>query len=122
MSKHTTLLQFLEYLRDNIDNNSVGVSKALGICLNIRSIYRNSILRDVPYGESGLPKLLQDTIQMWPKKSRDAHYPVPSDSGCTYAYHTLKLWSKRSKYGQLRRELLDFCIDTLKKELSTKDK
>lgn len=122
MSKQITLLQFLEYLRDNIDTNSVGVSKALGICLNIRSIYRNSILRDVPYGDSGLPKLLQGTMQMWPKKSADIYYPVPSGNGCKYAYYAFNLWSKRSKYGKLRRELLNFCIDTLKKELSTKHK
>lgn len=58
----------------------------------------------------------------WPKHSGVVEYPVPSPDGLTprYAYeHTCPTtgdaWT--AAYGQLRRELLDFLIETVSAEL-----
>jgi hypothetical protein len=58
--------------------------------------------------------------EKWPRFSGDISYPIPSSrkGGCPeVAYHGAKsLWNKRTKYGRLRWELLDFLIDATKPE------
>lgn len=67
-------------------------------------------------------KLLTRVIKKWPKHSGDKHYPVPSGMhglSAENAYeqirdHTYR-WSRHTVYGSLRWELLEFCIEQVKK-------
>lgn len=76
----------------------------VGICLN-----------------SGIDSQVVGTLsQKWPRFSGDIRFPVPSPQkgGCPeVAYFGAKsLWNKRTKYGRLRWELLDFLIEATKPE------
>jgi len=56
----------------------------------------------------------------WPKFSGNEKYPVPSGKKDIHPVgafqNTDDLWNKRTKYGRLRRELLDFLIEATKPE------
>lgn len=61
---------------------------------------------------------LTSLFMSWPKFSGTSSYPVPCPDceSASYAYNaTVMLWE--GEYGDLRRELLDHCIDELEKEL-----
>lgn len=49
----------------------------------------------------------------WEHFSGRYHYPVPARNPKT-AYNTFNKWSKKSKYGQLRWQLLDWLIEQFK--------
>lgn len=58
----------------------------------------------------------------WSKFSGDVTYPVPSgkeDVSPSFAYLFYGRWDKRTKYGRLRWELLDFLIEATKPEDNT---
>jgi hypothetical protein len=67
--------------------------------------------------------ILQQLMSYWPKHSGNLSYPVPSDDpglnakarfhSCSSRWSNNR-WSKTIKYGQLRWELLEFCIQRLK--------
>lgn len=59
-------------------------------------------------------RLLLTFMTMWPKYSGTKHYPIRvSEDKCpVLTYHMCKnMWSRRSKYGLLRWELLDWLIE-----------
>lgn len=65
--------------------------------------------------------VFKDLAEQWPKYSGYESYPVPSTNpdigpGRCF-YETRNLWI--GPYGDLRRELLEFCIDWLDANLST---
>ena len=83
--------------------------KTLGICGEFDYYY----LGDATYGRFELRRL----FRLWPKYSVDIVYPVP---GGHVAYRsaagTKFMWS--GEYGKLRKELLNFMIEQLEKELA----
>lgn len=65
---------------------------------------------------------LYKIFKHWPKFSGMLHYPVPAayyDNPKTEFTETDNLW--QGAYGDLRKELLQFCIDELSKEVSPQD-
>ena len=70
---------------------------------------------------SGIASRVVGTLsEKWTRFSGDINFPVPSsrEGGCpVVAYSEAKsLWNKRTKYGRLRWELLDFLIEATKPE------
>ena len=66
---------------------------------------------------------LRGLFRRWPQFSGDADFPVPhhTEPACIayIAYSsTQNMWDRRTKYGQARWSLLEFCISELEKELS----
>ena len=72
---------------------------------------------------ANLAKLFAELFAKWPKYSGCGNYPVPhptknpKDAYVLYCKRA-GLWSRRTKYGQARWELLEFCISELEKELN----
>lgn len=63
---------------------------------------------------------VQHIFNIWSKYSGQRNYPVPSPYKHVshgLAYFKYNRWSKKSKYGQLRYELLDFVINTVEQQL-----
>ena len=88
----------------------------VGICGNVS---KNIQTHWIGYGD-----YLTSLFMSWPKFSGTSSYPVPypdCESDCesaTYAYNaTTMMWE--GAYGDLRRELLDHCINELEKELGS---
>lgn len=83
--------------------------KTHGICGEFDRCYRG----DAVYGSFELRRL----FRLWPKYSGDVVYPIP---GSYQAYRFAKkygsMWS--GEYGKLRKELLNFMIEQLEKELA----
>ena len=87
-------------------------------------------LRDIhkPNCSKGICSFLTESQQAicrsiwvkWPKYAGSPCFPVPHPRtmglghGAYYVYHR---WNKKSKYGQLRYELLDFLITTVEQQL-----
>ena len=83
--------------------------KQYGICGEFNRYY---------HGKAAEPgKELKRLFALWPKFSGCAVYPVPG-SGVAFsrAVSSKRLWS--GEYGQLRKELLNFMIEQLEKELA----
>lgn len=103
-----TLLDALQHLQLN-----GAVYETSGICWNTHQVFEqeDTCLR---FDE----EKLKQVFVKWPKFSGDIEYPVPSSTdGCTpreqYDF-TDNVWE--GDYGDLRKELLQFCIDELSKE------
>lgn len=63
---------------------------------------------------------IRGIFRKWPKFSGQINFPVPSPYKSVShgaAYFKYNRWSKKSKYGQLRHELLDFVIATVEQRL-----
>lgn len=63
---------------------------------------------------------LRGLFRRWPQFSGSADFPVPhpTEPACIAYDSTQKMWDRRTKYGQARWDLLEFCISELEKELS----
>lgn len=63
---------------------------------------------------------LRGLFRRWPQFSGSADFPVPhpTEPACIAYNSTQNMWDRRTKYGQARWDLLEFCISELKKELS----
>lgn len=63
---------------------------------------------------------IRGLFRKWPGFSGSANFPVPHPTKpADLAYNTTQnMWDRRTKYGRARRELLDFCISELEKELN----
>ena len=54
----------------------------------------------------------------WPKRSHDVAYPIPSSIvSPSMAYVSFNRWSRRSKYGKARWELLEYMIATIEEDI-----
>lgn len=114
--KKLMLLQILKAV-------AVSPNKNTGICDNVRfktfEIYHNYTL------DEELGAELDRLMALWPKFSGSVVFPVvhPTEPSPVKAYDLAKvcgeLWS--GEYGELRKELLQFCIDTLTKELENEE-
>lgn len=97
--------QKAEYHKEFLELREFGPRfHSVGICLN-----------------TGIDSQVVGTLsEKWPKFSGDISFPIPSTrkGGCPEdAYFGAKsLWNKRTKYGRLRWELLDFLIEATKPE------
>lgn len=59
---------------------------------------------------------LRSIMRKWPKYSGRSYYPIPAvtEPDPYFEYHKhADLWSKKTEYGRLRWELLEFCIKVL---------
>lgn len=59
-------------------------------------------------------------FRIWPHYSGQINFPVPSPVKCTghgMAYFKYNRWSKKSKYGRMRHELLAFLIENVLKQI-----
>lgn len=111
------LLGVLEFLKADKDR-----PKSFGICGSIDGLWHGGKFEtdeSVRYGE--VRNALTELFQLWPKFSGSVFYPVPdptSDRDPAWAYDDAagyaSMWDKRTSYGKLRWELLNFCIDKLK--------
>ena len=73
----------------------------------------------------GLKPWLTAKFKQWPKFSGSSTYPVPgvfaSSATAFECARPTEMWSPSHPYGALRRELLQFLIDELEKELNTEE-
>lgn len=101
------LLEVLEHIRKH------GPHETWGICGNVRRVAGSLRL---PIGSIELGGIY-DVFTEWPKFSGDPGHPIPGGPNVYWlAKYAGKLWDKNTEYGALRWELLDFCIEELKKE------
>lgn len=86
-----------------------------GICLEV---WR----RDEDFYHDEAKETLNRLFKTWPKFSGNSRYPIRSSIRKPPSYSFLKgvekgnNWDKRTKYGRLRWELLDFLIEQTKPE------
>lgn len=94
-----SLLNELRNLRDNPSK----IMKYHGICTN---------LKDKKLEAKFIPLANQ-----WPKSSGNLYFPVPNpkypNDPLEGYYATKNMWDRRTAYGKLRWELLDWAIATL---------
>lgn len=103
------LLYVLRRLRDEGKQD-----KEYGICQNAYDLLHNDkethLLWDADPKEAA--DIMDDLMPEWPKASNTIGFPVP---GGVNAYQEAAdkgtLWSKRTKYGKLRWELLNWLIE-----------
>ncbi len=83
--------------------------KKYGICGEFHRYYHGA----AAYGSSELWRL----FRLWPKYSGSIDYPIPgSYQAFWFAQKYGSMWS--GEYGKLRKELLNFMIEQLEKELA----
>lgn len=70
---------------------------------------------------NNLTRWLPDAFRKWPKFSGDIHYPILGSSEYYTCMTPFEMWSPSHPYGALRRELLEFLIDEIEKELNTEE-
>lgn len=88
----------------------------LGICGQLARKYSDE---NADYYHSHWRSKLQGLFRRWPQFSGSADFPVPHPTkpACIAYGSTQNVWDRRTKYGQARWSLLDFCISELEKEL-----
>lgn len=94
------------------------------ICTNVRRRLSAQYQRNI---SQELEDTLESLFVKWPKYSGIPSYPIPSVTlGLTalaqfdtVALDRSSFWE--GEYGELRKELLQFCIDTLTKELENEE-
>ena len=92
-------MSLLNELR-NIRNNPSKIRKHLGICSNLKTI--------------GLRSEFRCLASEWPKYSGSLGFPVPHPKGPEEAYFNISnVWDRRTEYGKLRWELLNWAIAKL---------
>jgi hypothetical protein len=82
---------------------------ASGICYNFEYHINNRSMITLHYAMNNYNFDFMD----WPEYSGDPDYPIWSSAQCSPedAYDKYDLWSKKSKYGKLRWQLLDWLIE-----------
>lgn len=90
-----SLLNALRKLRDNPSKK-----KRLGICDNLK--------------DKELKREFMELAIEWPKFSGSIGFPVPHPKGPMKGYSEVaNIWDRRTTYGKLRWELLNWAIATL---------
>jgi hypothetical protein len=97
------------------------VDEYCGICHNLSTMTDGIKEKSYVYDEWYYSEeLLHELFETWPKFSGDIEYPIPYLDGemtPRQAYKNIEnLW--KGPYGDLRKELLDHCINELEGELS----
>jgi hypothetical protein len=97
------LLTVLKRLKKSIDSDSIDIefNRGIGICQNISAHFAD---------ESYKP-ILKDLFKTWPKFSGELCFPV--EGSFRKYYSQIDKWSKTTKYGRLRRQLLNYLIREL---------
>ena len=88
-----------------------------GIRLNGPINSRSGICGNVSYRKC---LILDELFKTWPKYSGNREFPIQvegEDPQATYIY-CKNMWSNSTEYGQLRWELLNYCIAQLQKALA----
>lgn len=86
-------------------------SETCGICHAMTSYFYDTGIQFIP---DVVYKRLYCFYEKWPHYSGSKAYPVPHPKGEEIGYDLRKnFWSKRSKYGKLRWDLVNFMIKEL---------
>lgn len=90
-----------------------------GICRNLSST-TGEARKAQGFYEDQVERELVRVFRRWDHWSGSYEYPVPAPSGChTGEFYEARqkgrLWDRTTEYGQLRWQLLDFCIQELEK-------
>lgn len=109
----------LDALRDLRDN---GPRRGRGICEEV--LYWRCIDRPSDISQAVGEATLGSIMRRWPENSGDSDYPVPAADGGSplVAFNRagpVGRWT--GPYGDSRRRLLAFCIDTLEAELAAQE-
>lgn len=95
-------MSLLNELR-NVKNNPFKIRKDLGICANIK--------------DKGLKNDFIELASQWPKYSGSINFPVPHpkypNDPLEGYFNGVNIWDRRTAYGKLRWELLNWAIATL---------
>lgn len=95
-------MSLLDELR-NIRNNPSKIKKDHGICSNIKN--------------KGLKQDFIELARQWPKHSGCISFPVPHpkypNNPFEGYFNVVNIWDRRTAYGKLRWELLNWAIATL---------
>jgi hypothetical protein len=107
-------------LKALLDLREAGPSMSrLGICANVQEFLDYSTW-DNPHIDRH--DVLWKAFYEWTHYSGNQNYPVPSTNkkySAELAYDTTEdLWSRRTKYGKLRWELLDHCIEYFQQQVN----
>jgi hypothetical protein len=88
-------------------NIKANPDKDFGICTNYHLINGqcNPDILIMDMAEQGI------SFKDWKHFSGSLRYPVPAHIDAEKAYDNFDRWSKKSKYGQLRWQLLDWLIE-----------
>ena len=93
-----------------------------GICYEVHHLMEQSVCEEQwpENWEDQVDNYLEELMLKWPKHSGSRAYPIPDPSGVTppsaYFWATMhgnQKWDGKRKYGQLRWELLQFCINSI---------
>jgi hypothetical protein len=121
-SKESTKMKTTKRLKTKLklheiltDIKSGPLSGHYGICWEVRR-------RDEDFYDGNAEEALKRLFKTWPKFSGNLRFPIPSpivEPPSDPFYRGIDRgnnWNKRTKYGRLRWELLDFLIDATKPE------
>lgn len=117
---------YLQVLLDACLNTQLNPILSNGICCNNERFISDVLIK---FEDDNLIELISETLEKvsnnifanWPKFSGSKLFPVPSTnfkSNCDMFCDTNNYWE--GAYGDLRKELLQFMIDSLKLALKTK--
>lgn len=93
-----------------------------GICYEVHALIEKKYEGQKWDGDwdTDIDDFLEELMLKWPKHSGSRNYPVPAPSKYTppgtFFWATMqngRKWDGKTEYGQLRWELLQFCITTL---------
>jgi len=76
------------------------------------------------FGEASA-KYIKSKFEFWPKFSGVINFPVPStktNTPASSAFYNFHKWNIKTQYGRDRRELLDFLIEQVKKDIDNEQK
>lgn len=89
-------------------------SSTYGICTSLRVYMTERGYENIPW------TYMKAIFQKWPHFSDDVWYPIPAVTQSSPMSEYLACnnrWSKRTKYGRLRWDLLEFMIDRIRKDI-----
>lgn len=122
MITKSDLLQALKEVQESPYHTS---AICINVCAKLRKLPQYQ--RNISQEREELVDMLACLFKKWSKYSGVPSYPVPSVTLGLTAYGQFSIvaidrgsfWE--GEYGELRKELLQFCIDTLTKELENEE-
>lgn len=115
--------QLLVQLHNTLVRVRTEHAEDVGICAAVDHLWDRSV---GPSFFTEAVYVLKDLFKSWPHFSGFRSYPISYGKSCPMdayddAADRSKLWSIETRYGRLRYELLEFCINTLATEIDQPD-
>lgn len=115
----------MTFLDDNTTNKKLILQTLLNIKDDYPINYKGKGNGICSYFGKASAKYIKSKFEFWPKFSGVINFPVPSTRANTCAssaFYNFHKWNINTQYGRDRRELLDFLIEQVKKDIENEQK